>query len=110
MDGRTAYNTLKREQLMEELVEPTWDMMYVTLAKDAGSIQHEVEACDMYSFLVPEKIKIASMSDLADFFRISTDTLVHKAEKDLWRVSEDKNGKVVIERLFNPDTKKPLKI
>ena len=95
---------------MEEFVEPSWDSMYLTLAKDANDIKHEVESCDMDSFLTGEKIKIASMSELADFFRISTDTLVHKAEKDLWRVNEDKNGKVVIERLFDPDTKKPLKI
>jgi hypothetical protein len=90
--------------------EPTWDTMYESLAKDAGNIKNEVEACDMDSFLTGDKIKIASLSDLADFFRIGSDTLVHKAEKDLWRVSEDNNGKVVIERLFNPDTKKPLKI
>jgi hypothetical protein len=94
----------------DALAEPSWDTMYVALAKDACDIKNEVEACDMDSFLTGEKIKVASMSDLADFFRISTDTLVHKAEKDLWRVSEDNKGKVVIERLFNPDTKKPLKI
>jgi hypothetical protein len=93
---------------MEE--EPTWNSMYETLAKDACDIKDEVEACDMDSFLTGDKIKVASLSDLADFFRIGSETLVHKAEKDLWRVSEDNNGKVVIERLFNPDTKQPLKI
>ena len=93
---------------MEE--EPTWNSMYMSLAKDACDIRDEVEACDMDSFLTGDKIKVASLSDLADFFRIGSETLVHKAEKDLWRVSEDNNGKVVIERLFNPDTKQPLKI
>jgi hypothetical protein len=90
--------------------EPTWDMMYETLSKDANSIKHEVEACGMDEYLNGNKIKVASLSDLSSFFRVSTDTLVHKAEKDLWRISEDTNGKVVIERLFNPDTKQPLKI
>jgi hypothetical protein len=90
--------------------EPTWNMMYESLAKDVSKIEDEVEACGMDSFLTGGKVKVASLSDLADFFRIGSDTLVHKAEKDLWRVSEDNNGKVFIERLFNPDTKKPLKI
>ena len=95
---------------MEDIIEPTWDQMYVSLAKDACDIKDEVDACDMDSFLSSNKIKVASLSDLADFLRIGSETLVHKAEKDLWRVSEDNNGKVVIERLFNPDTKQPLKI
>jgi hypothetical protein len=90
--------------------EPTWNLMYQSLVKDACNIHDETEFCGVDSFLTEGKVKVASLSDLADFFRIGSDTLVHKAEKDLWRVSEDNNGKVFIERLFNPDTKKPLKI
>jgi hypothetical protein len=49
------------------------------------------------------------MADLAMFTRIGTDTLVHKAEKDLWRISES-SGQIVIERLFDPNSKEPLKV
>jgi hypothetical protein len=97
-------------EFMEEYVEPTWDLMYNSLIKDACNIKDEEDVCGMDEYLTADKIKVASMSDLCNFFRVSNDTLVHKAEKDLWRISEDKNGKVVIERLFNPDTKQPLKI
>jgi len=54
------------------------------------------------------RIVVGSMSELVDFFRVSKDTLVHKAEKDLWRLTE-KNGQVVIERLFDPNGK-PLRV
>lgn len=93
------------------------DDIYQTLLKDAGSLK-DAEVADVVgfdSFLtpvepLPDKIKIASISDLSDFFRIAQDTLVHKAEKDLWRINEDKTGQVVIERLFNPDTKEPIRV
>ena len=55
-------------------------------------------------------VKVASISDLASFFRVSTDTLVHKAQKDLWRIAENPEGDVVIERLFDPETKSALKV
>jgi hypothetical protein len=95
----------------EELKEPSWDDMYVTLAKEATNLRdaEEFDANGVDGFL-DNKIKIASLGDLSDFFRIATDTLVHKAEKDLWKISEDAKGTVVIERLFDPDTKKPIKV
>lgn len=93
------------------------DDIYQTLLKDAGSLKDAevADVCGLDSFLtpvepLPDKIKIASISDLSEFLRIGNDTLVHKAEKDLWRINEDKTGQVVIERLFNPDTKEPIKV
>jgi hypothetical protein len=56
------------------------------------------------------KVKVASLGDLSGFFRLSNDTLVHKAQKDLWRISEDGNGQVVIERLFDPNSKEPIRV
>lgn len=60
--------------------------------------------------ILPDKMKVASLGDLSAFFRVSCDTLVHKAEKDLWRISEDKNGGVIVERLFDPDTKQAIRV
>ena len=95
----------------QEVKEPTWDDMYVTLAKEATNLKgaEEVDASGVDEFL-SNKIKVASLGDLSDFFRLATDTLIHKAEKDLWKISEDAKGGVVIERLFDPDTKKPIKV
>ena len=59
---------------------------------------------------LPDKIKVGSLDDLSDFFRIANDTLVHKAEKDLWRISDGGTDGCVIERLFNPDTKEPVRV
>jgi hypothetical protein len=93
----------------EQLKEPTWDDMYVALAKESIGNTEEVDASGFDQFL-DNKIKVASLGDLSDFFRIATDTLIHKAQKDLWKISEDEKGAVVIERLFDPDTKKPIKV
>ena len=95
--------------------------IYKTLLDDMGTLRNAEEAdySGMDDFLVPpkqakselpDKMKIASLGDLSDFFRVAnSNTLVHKAEKDLWRISE-KNGEVVVERLFNPDTKEPIRV
>jgi hypothetical protein len=68
------------------------------------------ETAGMDDFLMGNKVKIASLDSLSDFFRISSDTLVHKAQKDLWRISEDAKGQTVIERLFDPNTKEAIKV
>lgn len=53
-------------------------------------------------------IRVASLGDLSGFFsRVATDTLVHKATKDLWSVKQDGDS-FVIERLFD-DSGQPLK-
>jgi hypothetical protein len=63
------------------------------------------------AFLSPSgPVKVASISDLASFFRVSEDTLIHKAQKDLWRIAENPQGDVVIERLFDPTTNSALKV
>ena len=82
------------------------------LIKESGDLKNmeEVEVSGVDAFLLPNKIKVASLGDFSEFFRIATDTLVHKAQKDLWRISEDAKGNVVIERLFNPKTAKPIRV
>lgn len=47
------------------------------------------------------KIKVASISDLYSFSRVSQDTLIHKSSKELWSISMDKDGSTVIEKLFD---------
>jgi len=92
-------------------MEDTMDI-YDSLLKGASDLRgsEEVDYCGLDECLNGKKIKVASLSDLSDFFRIATDTLVHKAEKDLWRISEDGSGQVVIERLFDPATHQPIKV
>tara|TARA_R110002153_G_scaffold72905_2_gene190451 strand:+ start:74 stop:655 length:582 start_codon:yes stop_codon:yes gene_type:complete len=53
-------------------------------------------------------IRVASLGDLADFLRISSDTLVHKATQDIWSFQKDADG-YLIERILGEDGK-PLKI
>lgn len=86
--------------------------IYEDLINNYDSLKNaeEVAPSGLDSFLCPDKIKVASINDLNDFFRIAKDTLVHKAQKDLWRISEDKEGQVIIERLFKPDSNEPIKI
>jgi hypothetical protein len=74
---------------------------------DLAKASEETSGVDSY---LTDKVKVASISDLAGFLRIGEDTLVHKAEKDLWKISEDDKGEVVIERLFDPATKGALRI
>jgi len=47
-------------------------------------------------------IKVASM-DLTDFMKISDDTLVHKSNKDLWKMFKDAEGNIFIERMFEDE-------
>lgn len=54
--------------------------------------------------------KISSLSDLVDFIRLGKNMLVHKSQKDLWRIVKDPNtNEVVIERLFDSNGE-PLKV
>lgn len=85
------------------------DGFYEGLLKEARGIGSEAEFSGMDTFLA-DKVKISSMDDLFNFARISSDTLVHKAERDLWRIGEA-NGQMVIERLFDAaDPSKPIKV
>lgn len=88
------------------------ESIYDTLIKDMDSLKNAEEAYSegMDEFLSDDKVRVASLSDLSEFLRISQETLVHKSKKDLWRISEDNQGQLIIERLFNPDTKEPIKI
>ena len=86
--------------------------LYEELMKNVGSLKDGAEEISGVDDFISGKnqIRVSSIDDFFNFIRIGTDTLVHKAEKDLWRISEDEKGTVVIERLFDPDTKQPLKI
>lgn len=50
-------------------------------------------------------IKVAGM-DLTDFMKVSDETLIHKSNKDLWRMMKDKEGNIYIQRLFEGDVLK----
>jgi hypothetical protein len=86
------------------------DNLYEDLLRDASSLSRvEEETSGMDAFL-GGKIKVASLGDLSSFFRVSNDTLIHKAERDLWRIGEDESGQVIIERLFDPNSKEPIRV
>lgn len=57
---------------------------------------------------VPTRVKVATIKDLAPFLRLSTDTLVHKSDRDLWTLKKEADGNYFIERLFD-DNGEPLK-
>jgi hypothetical protein len=86
--------------------------IYEDLMKNAGSLSSsEEDFCGIDDYLTGKnQIRVASIDDFFNFHRISKDMLIHKAEKDLWKVSEDEKGQVVIERLFDPNTQQPLRI
>lgn len=48
-------------------------------------------------------IKISSNLDLTDFMKVSDDTLIHKSNKDIWKVMRDKSGTVFIKRMMEED-------
>ena len=54
------------------------------------------------------KIKVASLNELNGFVRIASDTLIHVAQKDFWRLAQDENGEYVIERMAD-DQEGPIK-
>lgn len=53
--------------------------------------------------------KVSSLDDLDGFIRISSDTLISKSEKDLWKVEEGDDGSLLIYRLFD-SKESPLKV
>ena len=59
--------------------------------------------------MVPKgRMRVASLGDLTAFLKVGSETLVHKATRDLWSVRKD-GSEFVIERLFD-DTGVPLKV
>jgi hypothetical protein len=55
------------------------------------------------------RVKVASIRDLSPFIRLSNDSLIHKAERDLWSIKREPNGGMYVERMFN-DNGTPLKV
>jgi hypothetical protein len=52
--------------------------------------------------------KVASLGDISDFVRLSSDQLIHKSKRDLWTLKKEADGSFFIERLFD-DNGSPLK-
>lgn len=48
-----------------------------------------------------KRMKVASIQDLNGFQRLSAETLIHKAQKDLWSIKRETDGSMVIERQFD---------
>lgn len=87
------------------------EKMYEMLAEGLERLKEASdETSPLDDFLSSDRVKVASLGDLRSFLRIGDDTLVHKAKKDLWRIGENESGEVIIERLFDPDSGKPLSI
>lgn len=57
---------------------------------------------------VGSRRKVASIGDLASFIRLSSDTLVHRADRDLWSIRRQPDGGMYVERMFD-DNGSPLK-
>jgi len=55
----------------------------------------------------PQRIRIATMVDIAGFQRISNETLIHKSTQDLWAIKHE-GSEYFIERLFQ-DGATPIK-
>lgn len=47
------------------------------------------------------RTKVASMADLSSFLRLSSETLIHKSDRDLWALKKEADGSYFIERLFD---------
>jgi hypothetical protein len=56
---------------------------------------------------IRRRVKVATIPDLNGFRRVSADTLVNLASRDLWGIRRD-GGDLYIERLFQ-DNGSPLK-
>lgn len=55
------------------------------------------------SFLsINNYIKVSSL-DLENFLKVSDEQLIHKSNKDLWKMIKDKEGNIYISRLFEDD-------
>lgn len=54
------------------------------------------------------RVKIASLGDLDGFLRTSSDTLIHKAQGDLWSIQRTSSGELFVERMFDGEGE-PLK-
>lgn len=54
------------------------------------------------------RVRVASVGQLQSFTRLSTETLIHKSNRDLWSLQKEADGQFYIERLFD-DNGEPLK-
>ncbi len=91
--------------------------LFLTLGKGvkatsvAGiNLSSEDSGMDDFLNVKASRIKISSLDDLFSFHRISSDTLIHKSNKELWSIKKDDSGEVFIERHFNADSGEPLKV
>lgn len=54
------------------------------------------------------KIRVSSVNNVPGFQKVSSDTLVHLAQKDFWKIGQDDEG-YFIERLVD-DSSGPIKV
>ena len=54
------------------------------------------------------RTKVAPIRDLSGFVRLSSDTLIHRSDRDLWALKKEADGNYFIERLFD-DNGAPIK-
>lgn len=76
----------------------------IKLAQEDDSLKKKLSS--IYRDMTTQKEakrKIASLSELCFFERISNDQLIHKSSKDLWNIEVDEEGNINISRLFNND-------
>ncbi len=55
-----------------------------------------------------DRVKVASLETLHPFVRLSSDTLIHKSDRDLWSLQKEADGSYFIQRLFD-DNGEPIK-
>jgi hypothetical protein len=72
-----------------------------------GQIESDGVILTRVASTTDNRIKVAHVGCLDEFLKVGNNTLVQKATRDLWSLSQSENG-YVIERLFD-DNGKPLK-
>lgn len=84
-----------------------FDLGHVETAAETGLDAFLASNPEVLKPLKMASRKVASLGDLSNFIRLSSETLVHKSDRDLWAIKKEADG-LVIERLFDDDGK-PLK-
>lgn len=100
----------KRFSNLKDYEKTVSDNLYKDLKKSAKAykvastvLEESIDYC-----LCPEKLKVASLSDLFGFERLDKEHLVHKSTKDLWSIESNETGEIFISRLFN-NSGEPIK-
>jgi Fe-S-cluster containining protein len=105
MDYKEAVERVnKKFSALQEWDRSVSDQFYRGLAEGTEAklaSQALTSGVDPYENM--NRVKVASMDDLFAFHRASDNHLIHKATRDLWSIEQDKDGGVMITRLFDND-------